>query len=193
MNDEAINEYLSDTQKLAIMLLGANLFEPIRGKIWYQKELFLIVENIPQLKEETDFEEDYLGPYSEFADNELSRLRIEGIVEKRKIRLTAHGRQLAKRLQSKASKKLIQLISDVKSFLNNLTEDELLGFMYFSYTDFTTESVEFERIKKKRLQIAISLFEKKKVSLGKAAKIAGISQEELVEILAEKGVSVFAK
>jgi len=193
MGNRDIESFLSNTQKIAILLLSANLFKPIRGKLWFQKELFLISENIPQLKEETDFEEDYLGPYSEFADNEFDQLKIEGIVEKRRLRLTAFGRELSRKLESKASKNLIQVISDIKSFLNNLSLDELLGFMYFSYPEFTTESIEFERIKKDRVPIAVSLFEKGKVSLGKAAEIAGSSQEELIKVLGEKGIPVFSK
>jgi hypothetical protein len=193
MENRDIEEYLSNTQKIAILLLAANSFSPIRGKTWYQKELFLIAENISQLKEETDFEEDYLGPYSEFADNELDQLKIEGIVEKGKLSLTFFGRKLARILESKASKNLLQLTSDIKHLLNNLDKDELLGFIYFSYPEFTTESIEFERIKQKRLVIAVSLFGKRKVSLGKAAEIAGLSQEELIEILGKKGIPVFSK
>jgi len=193
MELEEIQEYLSDAQKVSILLLSSNLFEPLRGKLWYQKELFLIAKNIPQLEEEIDFEEDFLGPYSEIADSELEQLKIENIVEKGKLRLNAYGREIAKLLASKASEKLLQLISDIKSLLNNLTNDELLGFIYFSYPEFTTESLEFERIKKNRLPIAISLFEKRKISLGKAAEIAGVSQEELIRILGDKGISVFSK
>lgn len=193
MESRYADEYLSDTQKIAILLLSSNLFEPIRGKLWYQKELFLVAENVPRLKEETDFEEDLLGPYSETADDELEQLRIEGVVDKRKLRLTPFGRQLAKLLESRANKNLLQLISDIKSFLNKLTKDELLGFVYFSYPQMRTTSVEFERIEKNRQPIAISLYEKGKVSLGKAAEIAGLSQEEFTETLREKGIPVFSK
>ena len=193
MESNYADEYLSVTQKIAILLLSANLFEPIRGKLWYQKELFLVAENIPHLEEEIDFEEDLLGPYSEIADDELEQLRIEGIVDKRKLRLTPFGRKLAKLLESKASKNLLQLVSDIKSFLNHLTKDELLGFVYFSYPEMRTESVEFERIKENRRLIAIRLYEKGKVSLGKAAEIAELSQEEFIETLREKGIPVFSK
>lgn len=193
MENRYIDEYLSITQKIAILLLSANLFEPIRGKLWYQKELFLIAENIPRLREDTDFEEDFLGPFSETARDELKQLQIEGIVDKRKLRLTPLGIRIAKLLESKANKNLLQLISETKSFLNGLTKDELLGFVYFSYPEMKTESIEFNQIEKNRQPIAISLYGKKKVSLGKAAEIAGLSQEEFIEILREKGIPVFSK
>lgn len=193
MESRYVEEYLSATQNFTILLLSANLFEPIRGKLWYQKELFLIVENIPALQEETDFEDDLLGPYSEIADVEFEQLRIEGIVDKRKLILTPFGRRVAKLLESRASKNLLQLISDIKSFLNSLSRDELLGFIYFSYPEMRNESVEFDRIKENRQRIGIRLYEKEKVSLGKASEIVGISQEEFIEILREKGISVFSK
>lgn len=193
MESRYVEEYLSFTQKIAILLLSANLFEPIRGKLWFQKELFLVAENIPRLEEEADFEDDLLGPYSEIADGELEQLRIEVIVDKRKLRLTPFGRKIAKLLELEVGKNLIQLISDVKSFINNLTKDELLGFIYFSYPKMKTESIEYERIKENRQPIAISLYKKRKVSLGKAADIAGLSQEEFIEKLRAKGISVFSK
>lgn len=191
MEINKVQEYLSDIQKVSILLLGSNLCEQVRGKLWYQKELFLIAKNIPQLEEETDFEEDFLGPYSEIADSELEQLKIENIVEPKKLKLTTFGKKISNVLSSKSSKNLLQLISDIKSFANNLSNDELLGFIYFSYPTFTTESLEFDRIKKNRLPISISLFEKGKISLGKAAEIAGISQEEMIKLLKEKGIPVF--
>jgi len=186
-------EHLSITQKVAILLLSAKSFQPIKGKLWFQKEFFLVAENLSQLQEETDFEEDLLGPYSEIVDEELEQLRLEGIVEKRKLQLTPLGREIAKSLQSKVSNNFLQLVSDIKSFLNDLTEDELLGFIYFSYPYMTTESIRYKQIEENRQQIAISLYRKGKVSLGKASQIAGISQEDFIEKLREKRITIFSE
>lgn len=193
MEANSADEFLSVTQKVAILLLSAKSFQPIRGKLWFQKELFLIAKNLPRLEEETDFEEDLLGPYSEIVDEELEQLRIEGIVDSKRLELTPLGREIAKRLQSKVSNDFLQLVSDVKSLLNDLTEDELLGFIYFSYPDMITESIRFRQIEQNRQQIAISLYRKGKVSLGKASQIAGISQEEFIEKLKENRINVFSE
>jgi predicted HTH domain antitoxin len=80
----------------------------------------------------------------------------------------------------------------MKLFLNNLTKDELLGFIYYTYPKMRLESVESERIAGIRKDIAISLFKKGKVSLGKAAIIAGITQEELIEMFHAIGVKVYS-
>jgi predicted HTH domain antitoxin len=187
-----LEDDLSLTQKISVLLLGANDFKPIKGKLWFQKELFLIAQNIPELDEETEFEPDFIGPYSEIADEELDHLRTEGIVAKEKEKLTATGEALNDRLDKQFSLDMKQFISETKSFLNDLTKDELLGFIYYTYPKMRVESLEFERIEKIRKEIAVSLFRKHKISLGKAALIAGVSQEELIHLLHSIGVKVYS-
>jgi hypothetical protein len=70
MNDR-IENYLTLTQKYALLLLSANTNQPITGKLWFQKELFLVSQNITRLEDETEFEGDLMGPYSEIADADL--------------------------------------------------------------------------------------------------------------------------
>jgi predicted HTH domain antitoxin len=193
MNDRNhLEDDLSLTQKITILLLGANCSEPVRGKLWFQKELFLIAQNVPELEEETEFESDFIGPYSEIADEELDHLRIEGIVEKEKEKLTSIGEEIKKRIEKQFPSEIGQFVSEMKSFLNDLTKDELLGFIYYTYPRMRVESVEFERISGIRKDIAISLFKKGKVSLGKAAVIAGVTQEELIKLLHVIGVKVYS-
>jgi predicted HTH domain antitoxin len=188
-----IEDDLSLTQRISILLIGANSFQPVKGKLWFQKELFLIAQNVKNLEEEADFEGDFIGPYSEIADEELDQLRREGIVEKEKVELTPYGREVAKHLQQESPLNILKLISEMKSFLNNLTKEELLGFIYYSFPEMREESVEFAEIERVRKQIAISLFKKGKVSLGKAASIAGLSQDELIGELRVTGIRVFSE
>ena len=188
-----IEDDLSITQKVSVLLLGANSFQPVRGKLWFQKELFLIAQNIRELADEADFESDFIGPYSEIADEELDQLKREGIVIKEKVELTPLGRDVANRLREQTPTQILDLISEMKRFLNNLTKEELLGFIYYSYPKMRIESVELADIDKNRVQIAISLFEKRKVSLGKAAEVAGMSQTDFINKLKAKGIRVFAE
>lgn len=194
MRENNIENYLTLTQKYSILLLSANDNQPIKGELWFQKELFLVAENIPKLEDETEFEEYLLGPYSENADAELEQLRTEGIIERNgKIKLTPLGKEVAKKLEVRASTETKAIVSDMKSFLNDLSEDELLGFIYFSYPEMTIESEKFEEIKAKRGEIAVSLYRKKKVSLGKAACIAGLSEEDFIEKAKANNVAVFSE
>lgn len=191
-NNNLREEDLSLTQKVTILLLGGNCSEPLRGKLWFQKELFLIAQNLPELEEETDFEADFIGPYSEIADEELDHLRTEGIVDKTKEKLTPRGEEIKKQLDSRFPNEIKDFINEMKSFLNDLSRDELLGFIYYTYPKMRVESVEFERISKIRKEIALCLFKKNKVSLGKAASIAGINQEDLIEVLHQNGIKVYS-
>jgi uncharacterized protein YwgA len=193
MNEENhLEDDLSLTQKITVLLLGADKSRPVKGKLWFQKELFLIAQNIPELEEETEFEPDFIGPYSEIADEELDHLRIEGVVAKEKEKLTPMGEVIKTRLEKQFPSDIKQFISEMKLFLNDLTKDELLGFIYYTYPRMRVESLEFERIAGIRKDIAISLFRKGKISLGKAAIIAGISQEDLIEMLHLIGVKVYS-
>ena len=63
----------------------------------------------------------------------------------------------------------LDAIADFKKFLNDLTEDEILLFTYVSYPKFKSESTVYERVIKKRIPVAVSLYNKGKVSLEKAA------------------------
>lgn len=194
MNDVKIENYLTLTQKYSMLLIAANNNDPIKGRIWFQKELFLVAENIQRLEDETEFEEDLMGPYSQNADAELERLRVEGLVElSGKIRLTSKGKEAAKRLELKTSKETKEILSDMKSFINDLSEEEVLGFIYFSYPHMVTESIKLNEIKAKRCEIAVSLYRKKKVSIGKAALIAGLSQEDFINKAKSDNVTVFSE
>jgi len=191
---EKIIKYLTLTQKYTLLLLSANDCMPVTGKVWFQKELFLVSKNLPRLDVETEFEGSLMGPYSENADAALDQLRIEGLVEcNGKIKLTDKGQNVAESLKAKATKETQELLSDMKSFFNDMTEDELLAYVYFSYPDMTIESIKFEEIKTKRVSIAICLFAKNKVSIGKAAQIAGTSQESFIKIARSNGVAVFSE
>jgi len=135
--------------------------------------MFLISQNIEELEEDTDFEEDLLGPYSETVAEEFDQLIIEKIIKRRYPNdLSLHGTNIANVLINEITEEEREIIEDMKSFLNDLTEDELLGFIYFSYPQFTEESIKYEKIKDKRIDISLSLYEKNKISLGKASTIS---------------------
>jgi len=188
-----ILENLTETQKYTLLLLSANNYEPVRGKLWFQKELFLLAKNSDELAEQTDFEADFMGPYSESADEELEQLEFAKVVEKdgNKLKLTGLGRDIAEILEKNTSDEEKEMIEDFKSELNDLTEDELLGFIYFTFPEMTIESVKFEKIKPKRMNIALSLYAKSKISLGKALEIAGMNIDTFIKEAKLKGIQIY--
>ena len=189
-----IFENLTETQKFTLLLLSAKNSEPIKGKLWYQKELFLLSENNEELAEETDFEPDFMGPYSETADEELEQLESAEVVEKEgnKLKLTSLGQEIARKINDNTNIEEMQMIEDFKDFLNDLTEEELLGFIYFSFPDMTEESIKYENIKPKRKNIALKLYAKSKISFGKALEIAGINIDDFIEEAKLKGIQIYS-
>jgi len=187
---ELILDDLTPIRKFAILLLSANSHTPIRGQVWYQKELFLLSKVFEDLADDALFEPYLLGPHSELADSELDELVKLHVVEKigSKYQLTKQGKEVADAIKKLANEKEKALSEEIKLFLNDLTSEELLAFIYFTYEDMTEESIEVKQLIPKRKYIAIKLYRKKKVSIGKAAELAGVSFDTFIGILKQKGI-----
>jgi predicted HTH domain antitoxin len=69
----------------------------------------------------------------------------------------------------------------------------MLAFVYANYPDMTEESILWSEIKQRRVQLSIVLYLKRKLSLGKAAFVAGMSQEDFLEKAKAKGATVFSE
>jgi len=184
---------LSPLQALILLLLDANKGEPVKGKVWLQKEMFLLVHNTgkDEIIQGAQFEPHHYGPYSETIDAELDILRMMGLIEiNRRISLNPMGRRLASKLRKIVSPEFLELVEEIKGNLNDLSEDELLAYIYFTFPNMTTESRVLERIKRKREGLAVSLYRKGKVSLSKAAQIAGMSVRDFIELLRKRRIPV---
>lgn len=177
-----IKRNITDLEILILALLYARGKEGIKGDIFFQKELFLISNYIERIRNKTDFIPHFLGPYSESGEKSLDNLVSYKLVEKEKgkYNLTKKGISMFEDFKIKISLDEFEAIEDFKLFLNNLKRDELLVFIYASYPDYTTESVIKEKVLKNRIPISISLYKKEKVSLEKAAFLAGMSLEDFI-------------
>jgi len=179
-----MNYELTDLQRYILLLLSLKNNEPIKGKLWLQKELFLLAKNISKLEREASFEPDFIGPFSENADEELEELKLDDFIDiDRKIRITEDGKNIIKKIQNSFSKEEIELANNIKDFLNDLPEDELLAFVYFSYPEMAQESLVKKGVEKERIELAINLYKKNKVSIEKASEIAGIPIEKFMKLL----------
>ena len=177
-----IIEDMSELQKYIVLLLSANNNEPIKGKTWFQKELFLIAKNIKEVSEEASFNSDFYGPYSENAKEQLAELELDEVVVKdgSVVSISKLGSQIAQKLEPKTPKQRLEMISEFKSLLNDLNEDEVLTFIYFTFQEFTEESLVLDKIMKNRKQVALKLYKKEKISLQRAAEIAGEPLEKFI-------------
>jgi len=180
---EEIVEDLTELDLAILQLLHAGNNDPLKGKVAYQKEMFLIADYIDKIKEQAEFIPHTFGPYSEAAENEIGNLRSLGLVreEGHKYRITDDGVAVLGRVKHAFSQDEIEAIEDFKKFLNDLSEDELLLFIYVSHPEFTKESTVYGGVIGKRIPTAISLYKKEKVSLEKAAFLAGLPVEKFLD------------
>jgi len=188
-------DLLSRSQFLMLFLLASKNSTPIKGKLWLEKELFLLTESVPKLKELFDFEAYLLGPYSEIVKSDLEVLVQMDYIDtiSNQISITKKGLNLISCLEGQISKKLLDEIYKSKDLLNDLKRNELLAYIYQVYPDTTKESIAFDKIKPKLREIAIVLLKKDKISIGLAAKIANMSYIEFFNLLKEKGMIELVK
>lgn len=185
---EEIIEDMSELQKIMVILLYSNGEEPIIGKTKFdkelklQKEVFLVSQNISEIGKESSFDADYYGPYSETVVEEFKGLALDDVVQDNQtsIRLLPLGKEIAKELVKSYNKKILDIVSDFKKLLNNMSQEEILTLIYTSFPDYTEESVVKEDVMKNRVKVAIQLYKKGKVSLERASEIAGLTLEKLM-------------
>jgi len=165
--------------------------EPVRGDTWLQKEMFLIFRNIKTPREE--FEADYYGPFSETVDEYTEQLETSGYIARSAngLKLTLKGEQIASETWQNESEQNKQIIKDVKTFLNDMTIDELLVFIYSTYEEFAEQSEIKEEVERKRVDVSISLFRKHKISLERAADIAELPIQQYIALLQSRKIPIY--
>jgi len=183
---DLIIKNISELELLILALLNAKDKESIKSDLFFQKEIFLVLNYIKDMLPNADFISHTLGPYSEVAEKSMSNLNSYNLVKRidEGYEITELGVEIYREFKGKLSKKKLEAIEDFKDFLNDLTRDELLVFTYISFPEFTTESGIKDEIYSKRKPVAVSLYKKGKVSLEKAAFLSGLSLEEFTKYLA---------
>lgn len=179
---ENIVEDLNDLDFAILQLLHAGNNAPLKGEVAFQKEMFLIADYIEKICELAKFIPHTFGPYSEATEKGMRNLKSLGLVEEKyhEYQITPNGVAALSKAKSAFTEEQIEAIQDYKEFLNDLSRDEILLFVYVSYPDFIEKSAVCERVIRKRIPTAISIYKKEKVSLEKAAFLAGLPIEKFL-------------
>lgn len=188
VSSDYITEDLSPLSVTILELLNTNEGKPVKGKVAFQKEVFLISNYIDKVNEWTEFGSHYLGPYSKNSEVSMDNLVSMGFVEKEEgqtYKITPSGIKALDLKQDLFSSEEKEAIADFKKFVSNLTDDEILLFIYVSHPDFTIESIKYRAIMRTRVKDSISIYRKGIVSLEKAAFLAGINIETFLDIQEE--------
>ena len=191
------NDSIPQEEKYLYLLLFAPGYtckfnEPIKGNTWLHKHIHVLSKAIPESGFE--FEKHDFGIYSpsleiilnqNITSNYICQTHAQRTFDKRPIELTEDGIRIAKTLWKKLNLNEQEIISKLKSFLNEMSYWELVAFSYSTFPETTTHSQIMPKFQENRLPVAISLFVKQKISLKKAASISGISvdlmEKELIK------------
>lgn len=194
MKPEEIAEKLTRVQIYSLLLARAGGGNPIRGKLWLQKEMFLLSRAIPELGSELGYEPSLKGPMSEALEWDVDQLVSVDLLhhEGSSYVITESGDVCAKVASREVQPSDLRAIVEVKELLNELSKDELLAFIYFLYPDMITESEELEDLLPKREELAVRLFEKGKVGLEKGAQIAGVDVPKFTSMVGRQGIARYA-
>ena len=166
-------------------LLHAGGNSAVRGDVLFQKELFLIGDYIEEVGDDADFTPHIFGPYSEPAEVALDELVSLGLVRRSEggYTLTPDGVRVWEKVRSVFPDDESGAIDDFKAFLNDLSVDEALLFIYVTYPEYTRESARLRDILRRRAPLSVSLYRRGKVSLEKAAFLAGMNIESYLDYL----------
>ena len=191
--EKMLKELREDIVKRSLLLLlNANDNMPVKGRIRVMKELFLISKNMPELEEKADFEAYSYGPNSDEVSNALEELCVINLKNEADdgYTLTDSGKEIADIIKDNTTNNELEMIEDMKRLSNDLTLDELLALVYYTYPEMALKSLVKDKIGNKRERIALNLLKKGKISIGKASEIAGMPMTSFYKLLKEKGIKI---
>jgi len=81
-----------------------------------------------------------------------------------------------------------EIFQEIKKLITNLSQVELLLLTYVTFPESRIESVRTDDLLRNRERISIDMYVKGKISICKAAELAGMSLQDLTEYLASNGL-----
>jgi predicted HTH domain antitoxin len=190
-------DQLDTVERYLLLLLYApdhtdQFARPVRGRTWLQKEMFLLSKLTGELEEKTEYDPNIMGSYSQIVDEVEDQFYISEYEERigDAMKLSLEGKKLAEEVWMQASDREKRIVASVKALLNDMSQLELLGFIYTEYPETAVNSEKRAEVEARRLEIAISLFQKGKVPLEKAAQVAKQSTDVFLQELKKRGVDL---
>ena len=170
---ERVPEEKGELGRFIILLANAN-DEPIRGRMKLQKMMCFLSRKVGEVKGQSGYGADRYGPYSETVDREERHLERTGVLacdNSGNIALTETGKEMAWELSKNEDRDTLESLDDYKEFLNDLTGEELLAYVYSAHPDMVEESAEYENLKPHMERHVMSLIKKQKISAERGAEL----------------------
>lgn len=167
--------------------------EPLMGNTKLQKIMFLLSDVVEEVKDDCSYDADMYGPYSEIVAYELDDLTEMGVLRyvHDKIETTSMGKDIAKELLKSERREIVDLLSKYKAFLNDLTVNEALAYVYSAYPSMASASIKIDELKPNMENYIMSLVKKQKISSQRAAELLHISHRHALKKMSERGIKVF--
>lgn len=178
---------LSVTEQLLILLLGI-VKRPIPSKLHIQKELFILTRIYPRLNEVLNYQPYLKGPFSREVQDTLEDLIQRQIITyiNRGYTLTERGWELFHKIVNQLRKKeLLDNLRKIRETYDRFGTDELLLLMYLTYSDYTVESEELNKILKRSAEILENLLRKGYITRRRYEELL-VKVKELEKLLREK-------
>lgn len=145
---EMTEEQAELIDKWIYVLLAANDFEPIKGRVRFTKEYFLVAKRyLPEVFDAAQFYPYYFGPYSTRLGVRMNTLKREKvIIAKYKSKdwqysLSTKGQEKAKKLLASVSVDLVKKITNIKSKNRRLSLKALLKDIFLYYPEFAQRTI----------------------------------------------------
>jgi hypothetical protein len=180
-----ISDYGLDTPVRRLPLLLLSLEDGEGNKEMDGLHIHKIVKYYEYLSQKSDIEfSNYkLGAVSYELVENLDVLEETGLVEestKGKLALSDEGEAAAKEIEADMRRDDIAKLQFAKKQLNDLTNDELLYFMYKLLPDTRQNSTEWARLSRRESELTRNLFRKGRISADTGAKWLGVTESEFV-------------
>ena len=183
-----ILDYGLDSPARALLVLILSIEDRTKqkamNKLHFQKAIYYF-ENLKQEKK-VFFSNFKLGGVSFELMENMETLEESGLVTKSgtKYVLTVDGERLAKELVSdytKTDPDTLRKLEFAKFLLNDLTDKELLFFMYMTFPETQVNSIEFKNLIKDKKIYTEKLFQKNRINATTAAEWSGITTRQFLE------------
>jgi hypothetical protein len=165
-----------ELQKQIISLLLQGAERPIKQKINFQKELFLLTRAFPKLQRVFDFVPHKYGPYSDSAEYVVENNVDLFAFDSRGLHLTEEGIEYSKEvleeidpLKKEQFTKSVRFIRDIYDKLNT---DEFMFLIYSTY-GFTDKSEKFEELMSNKKQLSKRLYDKNVITHQRYEELSG--------------------
>ena len=176
-------------RRYMLLLAGAG-DESVRGHTMLQKMLYVLAKDADDEGVESTFRPHDYGPYSQQVADGLDALSRDGLVShvQGKITLTSEGRAAARDAGRDLDETETAIICECKRFFNDMTNEQLLLYIYQVYPDMAVNSKVYNDIVPRAEEIVMGMVKEEKISSGRAAEILKVNYRDVLDMMGRRGM-----